>query len=213
MNKNKNYHNAWKHFYPEGNGKNKPGYCLHHINPEWKHNDIQRYNEWRIEDLQMMTNEEHSRLHGKIRGRLPKYELTDEIRRKISEGVRKANEEGRGMKGSSHSEATRKLLSEHNWLKGKHQSEEAKEHLRSLMKGMTSPMKGKHHSEETKAKMSASQKGKKITEEVKEKLSQMFIGIQRGGGRQGMVYWNNGEKNKRAIECPGTEWKRGKLRK
>lgn len=55
--------NACKHFYPEGNGKIKTGYCLHHIDDRLKHDYPDRYNEWRIEDLVMITSEEHTRLH------------------------------------------------------------------------------------------------------------------------------------------------------
>lgn len=61
-----NHENAWRHFYPEGNGKAKKGYHLHHINPRWRHENIKRYNQWNIEDLQMMTAEEHIKLHKKI---------------------------------------------------------------------------------------------------------------------------------------------------
>lgn len=61
-----NHEKAWKYFYPEGNGKAKEGYCLHHINPDWRYNDLERYNAWNPEDLQMLTNSEHCKLHQKI---------------------------------------------------------------------------------------------------------------------------------------------------
>lgn len=61
-----NHEKAWKYFYPEGNGKAKKGFHLHHINPRWRHEDIKRYNQWNIEDLQMMTASEHMKLHKKL---------------------------------------------------------------------------------------------------------------------------------------------------
>ena len=61
-----NHEKAWKYFYPEGEGKAKPGYCLHHIDPDWRYNDKERYNEWNPKDLQMLTNSEHLKLHQKI---------------------------------------------------------------------------------------------------------------------------------------------------
>ena len=54
---------AWKFFWPEGNGKAKPGYVLHHIDPSWRHEDPERYAQWRPEDLVMMTNSDHTKLH------------------------------------------------------------------------------------------------------------------------------------------------------
>ena len=58
------YHSlAWKHFYPEGNGSAKPGYVLHHVDPSLRHCNPIRYNEWRIEDLVMITSAEHARIH------------------------------------------------------------------------------------------------------------------------------------------------------
>lgn len=61
-----NHEKAWRYFYPEGNGKAKEGYCLHHINPDWRYNDKERYNAWNPKDLQMLTNSEHCKLHQKI---------------------------------------------------------------------------------------------------------------------------------------------------
>ena len=59
----KNNREAWKHFYPEGNGKAKPGCLLHHKDPSWKTNDIERYLQWNIDDLMMLTVKEHNLIH------------------------------------------------------------------------------------------------------------------------------------------------------
>ncbi len=61
-----NHENAWRYFFPDGKGVAKKGYCLHHINPDWRYNDIERYNQWNVDDLQMLTFSEHWILHQKI---------------------------------------------------------------------------------------------------------------------------------------------------
>lgn len=58
-----NKRKAWRYFYPEGNGYAKPGYVLHHIDPSWRHTDIERYISWNFEDLVMITFSEHALLH------------------------------------------------------------------------------------------------------------------------------------------------------
>ena len=40
--------------------------ALHHIDPSWKENDIERYIQWNLEDLVIMNFAEHSRLHQKL---------------------------------------------------------------------------------------------------------------------------------------------------
>ena len=54
---------AWKHFYPEGEGKAKKGYCLHHKDETLKYENPERYKEWNPEDLVMISISEHARLH------------------------------------------------------------------------------------------------------------------------------------------------------
>ena len=133
---------AWMHFYPEGNGKPKKGYNLHHKNPDWKHNDPERYILWLIEDLVMMTIAAHTRLHHKGKHH------SEESKRKISESKKgKPNRH----KGHSQTEETKRKISEA--LKGKSHpnSEETKAKI-------SATLKGKHHSEETKRKMSESHK-------------------------------------------------------
>ena len=53
--------------------------------------------------------------------------------------------------------------------------------------------KGKHRSEETKNKLSESNKGKRLSEETKMKISEY---------NKGNRWFNNGEINIRAKECP-----------
>ena len=54
---------AWAWFYPEGFGFAKPGFHLHHKDPALRHEDLRRYEEWRIEDLVMLSSSEHLRWH------------------------------------------------------------------------------------------------------------------------------------------------------
>ena len=63
---------------------------------------------------------------------------------------------------------------------------------------------GKHHSEETRKKMSESKKGKPKSAETRKKMSET---------KNGSYFFNNGVKSIRAKECPGPEWKRGRIKK
>lgn len=57
------------------------GYVLHHKDPSWKTNEPERYAQWNVEDLIMLSNEEHTRLHQTGR---KGYTLSDETRKKMS---------------------------------------------------------------------------------------------------------------------------------
>ena len=52
------------------------GYVMHHKDPDLMYNDIERYIEWRIEDLEVMSKGEHRRVHmvvTKAKGDTKKY--------------------------------------------------------------------------------------------------------------------------------------------
>jgi hypothetical protein len=55
---------------------------------------------------------------------------------------------------------------------------------------------------ETRIKISLKNSGKKRTEEFKIYLSEI---------NKGKKWWTNGVKNKRCFECPGIEWKPGRI--
>lgn len=100
------------------------------------------------------------------------------------------------------SEETRKKLSEankgeNNPMYGKHFSEESKKKMREAKKGKPGPNKGKKFSEETRNKMSEAKKN--ISEETRNKLSAAKKG---NTYAKGMHFFNNGEINIRAKECP-----------
>ena len=81
--------------------------------------------------------------------------------------------------------------------KGKHHSEETR-------KKIGEAKKGKHRSAETRKKMSETRKGKSLSAETCKKMSE---------ARKGSYFFNNGVKSIRAKECPGPEWKRGRIKK
>lgn len=83
---NINHRKAWNYFVSIGIiPKNaKPyTYALHHIDPSWQHNDIERYIQWNIEDLEVMDYGEHTRLHHKGVPK-KKYVMSEERKRSIS---------------------------------------------------------------------------------------------------------------------------------
>ena len=87
------------------------------------------------------------------------YELSEEVRKKISESMK--GKPGT-MNGKKHSEEVRKKMSESH--KGRTHSEEVRKKLSESNKGRT-------HSEEARKKMSESHKGKTLSEEARKKMS------------------------------------------
>jgi group I intron endonuclease len=80
---------------------------------------------------------------------------------------------------------------------------------------------GKKRTEETKRKLSEANKGnipwisgKKHTPEAREKMRQSHLGnsISNHNSHKNSKWWNNGQINKRSVECPGDEWKSGRLK-
>ena len=127
-------HSALKYFNVQ------KGYVLHHKDDTLMLTDINRYIEWRPEDLVVMTLSEHSKLHntGLVR--------SEETREKMS----KAKKGIQPWLGKHHSEETKKKLSKAN--KGKHLTEEQKKAISMARKGKAT-FTGKHHTEESKQKM------------------------------------------------------------
>lgn len=148
---------AWKHFYPEGDGKAKAGYCLHHKDDTLRHENPDRYNEWRIEDLEMITESEHGRLHHtgvvysvESRERMSKAQqeraknMTNEERQHFSEMSKKLWQDEEYRKKCQVKKGNTP------WNKGKHgcYSEEYIQHLREINTGRPSPLKGHKYTEE-----------------------------------------------------------------
>jgi hypothetical protein len=118
---------------------------------------------------------------------------------------------GEGCSGMVCSEKTKRKISEGN--KGRIMSDENRKRISNLMKEKDRTP----HTEETKTKMSKSHIGliftdehrknlsksakkRKHTEETKEKMRKQRIGLK---------WWNNGQINKRTVECPGKDWNPG----
>ena len=127
-------HSALKYFNVQ------KGYVLHHKDDTLMLTNINRYIEWRPEDLVVMTLSEHSKLHntGLVR--------SEETREKMS----KAKKGIQTWLGKHHSEETKKKISKAN--KGRQLTEEQKKAVSMANKGNQNWL-GKHHSEEAKQKM------------------------------------------------------------
>lgn len=95
-----NRRNAYLHFFPEYNGKCKPGWVLHHKDPSWKYTDIKRYDEWRIEDLIPMTVSEHMAYHSTNDNIMHKAKMKDLMT--PEEYNRWRHNISNGQKGSKH---------------------------------------------------------------------------------------------------------------
>lgn len=120
---NKNWKEARRHFNIEGD----PNMVLHHIDDTLKHNDLDRYLEWRLEDLIAIPNGEHSRIHnlGKT--------VSEETRSKMSRNHV-------GFLGKHHTEETKKKISAIH--KGKPKSEETRRKMKenhAIIRGADHP--------------------------------------------------------------------------
>lgn len=149
----KNHKYAWAYFVVNGQipaDAKKREWCLHHIDESLKYTDIDRYNEWRIEDLVPMRTEDHISLHHKNKSHNEAWNA------KVSES----------LKGHSVSEETRKKIGDA--CRGK-PNPKTSEGLKEYFKTHHPANYGKPMSDEQKKKVSEAKKGKKQSEETKSK--------------------------------------------
>ena len=104
--RNKNYYKARKYFNLQ------KGWVLHHKDETLRHNNLERYLEWRPEDLVPMKREEHLAYHSKgerngFYGKHHSEETLEKLRANC--GV---SGELNGMYGKHHTEESRKKMSE-----------------------------------------------------------------------------------------------------
>jgi len=85
---------------------------------------------------------------------------------------------------------------------GKPLSEEHKANIKKATQGDKNPFFGKHHSQESKEKNRQAHLGKRLSKETIEKQI---------ASRIGRHWWNNGTEERFSKDCPGPEWKRGRL--
>ena len=139
-------------------------WVLHHKDLSWKTDDIDRYNEWNIDDLLPMTLSAHAVIHhtGKHR--------SDETRCKMSKALkhRKFSDESRKRMSEAHknikvSDETKQKIRDGNL--GKKVSEETKKKISDTKTGHTV-------TEETRRKMSESHKKHVVSEETRRKMSE-----------------------------------------
>lgn len=153
----KNRRNAWNRLKEVGaipnNGKK---YCLHHVDESLRHNNIDRYIQWNLYDLEVMEDSEHKKLHniGHI--------VTEESKKKISEA----------HKNYVFTEEHRHKLSD--VMKGKCKSEEHKKHISEARKGIV--FTEEHRRKLSEAKKGKTHKGRSFTEEQRKEMSMKLKG-------------------------------------
>ena len=225
--------------YQQAKADDFEGWCIHHrreIQQDGTRVSMQELKDKNLyygrpaSELIFMRRPEHKRLHFTIfnKGRTLSPETRQKIaeankgkrhstetRHKLSEALSGKNNPFFGKhhsaescqkmseshKGKHLSEETRKKLSESH--KGKHMSPETRKKIAEAKKGENHPFFGKHLPPETRQKIAEAQKGKHKSEESRQKNSL---------AQRGRHWWNDGVSCKRAKECPGEGWTRGRLR-
>lgn len=114
--------------------------------------------------------------------------------------------------GVTYSEERKRKISEQSL--GRKLTERARENIRKAKLGNKNPFYGKTHSQEAKVKMSEDRAGEKNSfygrthsDETKRILAE-----KNSENMKGMLWWNNGQIQKRSKECPGDGWYSGRLK-
>ena len=168
----KNYHKIWNKYHPEDPKIPYDGCVIHHI--DGNHNNNNPNN------LQKMTNREHSKLHtssnfkgerniiykkhhriwNKHHPEDPKIVGDNFVIHHI-DGNHNNNNPNNLQKMTVRDHVTLHHEKDKHWWFGKHHSDETKQKMSEMRKGEKSYWFGKHHSKETKQKISENQRGEK----------------------------------------------------
>jgi hypothetical protein len=94
-------------------------------------------------------------------------------------------------------------------------TEQARENIRQSKLGEKNPFYGKKHTKEVKEKMSEERRGNKnnFYRRTHSDEARKVIAQKNSESMKGMLWWNDGKNQKRSRECPGEEWKNGRLKK
>lgn len=94
-------------------------------------------------------------------------------------------------------------------------TDEAKENIRLAKLGEKNPFYGKTHTNEVKFRMSEDRTGEKnaFYGKTHNQETRQKIGEKNSENMKGMLWWNNGQIQRRSRECPGDDWIRGRLKK
>lgn len=151
----KNRRLAREHFF--GSKEGRTGWCLHHKDETLRERDLDRYIQWRIEDLVPMTKAEHTALHKKGNQYCLGVHLSDETKRKIS-----ISKFGKHLSIETRKRISEATKGEHNPMFGRTHSEESKRKMSELKMGENNPNFGKVHSDETRRKLREQKLGLKF---------------------------------------------------
>lgn len=153
-----------------------------------------------------LTNEHKSKISKGVKG----LRRTDESKQKYSDAAKtrweNENESRREklIKRNKSKENREKVSNTHKTI-WENKQEIEKEKIISNLKNITNNLNfRKHISDKNKEWWSSSSCE---VEERKRKL------IERNKSYKGMLFWNDGQIQIRSVECPGTNWKKGRLKK
>ena len=144
----RNRYYAVKYFESTGElpkHREKYEYAIHHKDESLRHNDVERYIQWNIEDLEVVKFDDHTKEH-----HTGKY-VSEETKQKLSDWQKGTSKPY--LRGKKRSEETKKKISES--LTGKKRPPRSEEFKEKMRNRDTSYMQ----TEEYKRKVSESLKG------------------------------------------------------
>lgn len=161
------------------------------------------------------NKEKHATITEKLRKKAKEQHNDPVFRAKYLEGLKKRNKHQsketiekrrKSLTGNRRSEEE-KVITRESFSRGKNHGNYGKplapERIKKISEhttGKKNPFFGKTHTKETRKA-----NGEKISKALKGRIPKN-IDIFRGS-----YWWNDGEKNKRSVECPGESWTKGMM--